>query len=109
MRHGPGLVRPRVWDGAGRFLQEYSSILCTESTVMNEYGAGVLAGQRLTEVGDVPSTENPPGLLYIVVNAALGSVVFVGVAFGQSTRCWQPFSFGIRILAAAWFVSPGCL
>ena len=50
---------------------------------MNEYGAGVLAGQRLTEVGDVPSTENPPDLLYIVVDAALGSEVFAGGAFGQ--------------------------
>ena len=83
MRHGQGLVRPRVSDGARRFLQECPSILWTQSTVMNEYGAGLLAGQRLTEVGDVPSTENPPGLLYIVVDAALGSEVCVGGAFGQ--------------------------
>ena len=69
--------------GQGRFLQEYSSILCKESTFMKEYDAGLLAGQRFAEVGDVPSTENPPDLLYIVVDAALGSEVFAGGAFGQ--------------------------
>ena len=83
MCHGQGLVRPCVWNGAGGFLQEFSSILCTEFTVMNEYGAGFLAGQRHTEVGDVLSTESPPGLFYIVVDAALGNEVCVGGAFGQ--------------------------
>ena len=83
MRHGPGLVRPRVSDGARRFLQEYSSTLCTESTVMNDYGAGLLGGQRLTEVGDVASTEVPPGQDRLLFDAELGLEVWVGAAFGQ--------------------------